>query len=242
MVDQVVLIRGFFRGTYHWGMFDSMLENSLKNKEVISFDVPGNGYLCSYDSPMTIEAMVENIREQRINKGKVNVLAISMGGMIGLKWAEMYPDEIKKLICMNTTSRGVSPFYQRLLPCNYIKLISLLFASSYARERSIYQMVSNKRINERLVSDWAYFGCLFPMRKSNFFRQLIAASKYKASKPRCNVFFISSRKDKLISFKASCALAKVWKVPIIINEEDGHDIALDNPVWLCDVVKNIIDD
>lgn len=240
MDSEVLLIRGLFRGRYHWGNFPEELQQTLRGKKVVSFDIPGNGFLNFDRSPKSIEGMVESIRSQRLSKGKVSVVAISMGGMIGLKWAEMYPEEIETLICINTTSKGASPFYQRLLPRNYFRLAVSLFSNPFKRELYIHQMVSNRSVNVNTVNKWACFSKLYPTKKCNFFRQLIAAQKYRASKPRCQVFFISSKKDNLVSYKATRELATLWGLPLIINHHDGHDIPLDNPVWLCEVLRSLI--
>ncbi|UKA22885.1 hypothetical protein IHC92_18115 [Photobacterium damselae subsp. damselae] len=52
------------------------------------------------------------------------------------------------------------------------------------------------------------------------------------TQPQCDLHFIASLNDRLVSVKATTAIAKAWNIPPIINDNDGHDIALDNPEWL----------
>ena len=175
--------------------------------------------------------MVESVRALRNGntRAKVDVIAISMGGMLGLKWAEVYPNEIDTLICINITAKPFSPFYKRLLPKNYFKILRALFSSAYERERRRYEMVSNKKVDVEIVKKWVSYSLSQPMIKMNFFHQLRAAITFKPQGPECRLFFISSLKDNLVSNEATRAIAEKWNIPLIINESDGHDIPLENP-------------
>ncbi|HIF9483113.1 alpha/beta fold hydrolase [Photobacterium damselae] len=239
MNNEVILLRGLFRGSQHWGNFPRELQNLYPNWTVTCIDIPGNGYLSAKSSPKTISDMVESIRNQRRNKSKVHILAVSMGGMIGLKWAELYPDEVESLICVNTSAKGFSPFYQRLLPRNYYKIFKALISMPYEREKIIYEMVSNRLINLFIINKWADYSEKYPMTIRNFFRQLLAANNFVITQPQCDLHFIASLNDRLVSVKATTAIAKAWNIPPIINDNDGHDIALDNPEWLLNIIHLI---
>jgi pimeloyl-ACP methyl ester carboxylesterase len=232
MSNDIVLIRGLFRGQYHWGEFSLLLSGLLPNQRVIAVDIPGTGALSDEKSPCSIEEMVESIRFQLATNAQVDIVAISMGGMIALKWAELYPNQVRRVVCINTSSRGFSPFYQRLKPVNYLKIMKALFSRPEQKESIIYSMVSNKPISETVIDDWVMLNRLYPTTASNFFRQLLAAMTFRANKPVNEILFISSLEDNLVSHTATEAPAKAWNMPIIYNHSDGHDIPLDNPEWL----------
>lgn len=239
MIYEIILLRGLFRGCRHWGDFPTLLQKAFPECIVTCVNIPGNGYLSSKESPDTIEGMVESVRLQRKSNLKVCILAVSMGGMIGLKWAELYPKEIASLICVNTSAKGFSPFYERLLPKNYLKILMALVSNSFKREKLIYEMVSNQPMNLSIVNEWASYSKLYPMTVSNFFRQLYAAYKFSVLRPECDLYFITSEKDQLVSYNATKAISEAWAIPVIINKNDGHDIALDNPRWLLATVEKI---
>ncbi|GEK16115.1 alpha/beta fold hydrolase [Aliivibrio fischeri] len=239
MIGEIILLRGLFRGCYHWGDFPKKLQSVFPKSVVTCIDIPGNGYLSSKTSPETISGMVESVRLQCRSKGGIHILAISMGGMIGLKWAELYPEEIESVICINTSAKGFSPFYERLLPRNYLKVAMALVSRSFDRERAIYQMVSNQPVDFNTVHEWANYSKRYPMSVYNFWRQLSAARKFQTSRPECELHFIVSLKDKLVNCKATKAIASSWNIPVIMNEMDGHDIALDNSEWLVSTVSSI---
>ncbi|MCK6265069.1 alpha/beta hydrolase [Vibrio sp. ZSDE26] len=239
MAAEIILLRGLFRGSYHWADFPERLQRFFSDSVVRCIDIPGNGYLSSEVSPKTISGMVESVRLQRKSKGKTHILAVSMGGMIGLKWAELYPEEIESVICVNTSAKGFSPFYERLLPRNYFRIVRALFSSPFNRETIIYQMVSNQAFNRGTVNEWANYSQNYPMSHSNFWRQLIAASRFVISRPKCDLHFVTSLNDRLVNFEATKAMANSWGIPVVVNEIDGHDIALDNPEWLLKIVGSI---
>ncbi|MGL5336189.1 MAG: alpha/beta hydrolase, partial [Enterovibrio sp.] len=57
-------------------------------------------------------------------------------------------------------------------------------------------------------------------------------------RPACDLHFVASLNDRLVNFKAAKAMANSWNVPLIVNEKDGHDIALDNPEWLLNLIAS----
>jgi len=234
MSTDIVLIRGIFRGKHHWGSFTEKLQAAFPHRNISAVDIPGCGDLSSEISPCSIDAMVESIRDQLPFKGKVDIISLSLGGMIALKWAEMYPTEVGNVVCINTSAKNFSPFYQRLRPKNYLKILSALWASPFQRESLIYSMVSNKKMDLDVVTHWTLINRLHPIKRVNFVRQLFAALRFNANKPDCRLLFISSIQDTLVSSQASQAMAFRWQVPLVNNKLDGHDIPLDNPEWLCE--------
>ncbi len=237
MSSKLVLIRGLFRGKCHWGDFPDMLRLALPDKQIIAVEIPGSGSLHHQPSPTTIFEMVESIRAQLHLSESVDVLAISMGGMIALKWAEMYPTEVHSVVCINTSFGSVSPFYERLKPQNYIKIVKALCVSGISRELIIWGMVSNQPAKNKIIDQWVKYAEKYPMTVKNFWRQLYASIRFKVQKPACRLLFISSKQDGLVNSRATEAIAKKWQSEVIYNLSDGHDIPLDNPKWLIDTIK-----
>ncbi|MGB5443887.1 MAG: alpha/beta fold hydrolase [Psychromonas sp.] len=237
----IILIRGLFREQRHWGVFPTLLAKTFPDAKIICVDIPGNGQRHRESSPTSIESMVDNIRSELEGRINVNIIAISMGGMIGLQWATMYPNEINSLTCINTSAGNFSKFYERLLAKNYLTILKTLFVGVEKRERIIYKLLSNRPEDNNVIDNWVRYAQQYPVSKLNFLRQLWAAFKFTIDKQvNCRVLFISSLSDNLVSHRASKAIAQQWEVQLLINLHDGHDIALDNPQWLCDNVEGFI--
>ncbi|SHO54982.1 alpha/beta fold hydrolase [Vibrio quintilis] len=233
MNPPIVLIRGLFRSQFHWGEFPQMLQALYPDRPVMCLDIPGAGKQHDAISPSSVRGMVENLRAGFTGTEKLDIIAVSMGGMIALKWAELYPGEVASVVCINTSAAGFSPFWQRLLPENYFRLLIALFAGGYRRESVIFRLVSNQPPDRRVIEQWVAADKQYPMKRMNFFRQLYAAATFEVSRPVCPLLFISSSQDRLVCPQATRAIAHAWRERLIINEQDGHDIPLDNPQWLC---------
>ncbi len=240
MDHDIILIRGLFRGQFHWGTFPEKIQALFPHRKVFCLDIPGAGEHCHQTSPTTIAGMVEALRAQRVKidgtpcSSKVDIISISMGGMIGLKWAEQYPTEVSSVVCINTSAKGFSPFYQRLKPSCYLTLIKALMSAPITRESLVYSLVSNLPQDDNVISAWAEIEKRYPMQRENFFKQLGAATRFEITKPQCPLLFFSSTQDHLVNGHATRAIANQWQSDLIINESDGHDIPLDNPEWLCE--------
>jgi len=236
-----VLIRGLFREQRHWGAFPAQLSETFPDSEVICVDIPGAGRRYRELSPTSVESMVDKIREDLDIKVPVNIIAISMGGMIGLQWAAMYPDEIASVICINTSAGNDSCFYHRLRANSYLKIIKAMFSSVAHREKAIYSLVSNRSENMGIIEEWVRYAQECPISKLNFLRQLMAAVRFDITRPlSCKLLFISSQNDNLVSYNAAKAIAKRCRSPIIVNSIAGHDVPLDDPQWLCANLKSFL--
>jgi len=103
----IVLLHGFLENKSMWDAF--VPEFSKKNR-IITIDLLGHGetecmgYVHSMEKNAEIVHAV--LTELRIRKAIF--LGHSMGGYVALAFAEMYPDYIKGLVLLNSTSRADS--------------------------------------------------------------------------------------------------------------------------------------
>ncbi|WP_117234892.1 alpha/beta fold hydrolase [Vibrio maerlii] len=233
----LILLRGLFRGQHHWGDFPKKLSEKLVDYDVRCLDIPGTGELFHQDSPSSISAIVDALRAQVSNEQPLSLLSLSMGGMIALNWAERYPDDVKQIIAINTSSQSLSPFYHRLRPANYSRLCHALLSTPVQRETLVYQAVSNQPLNNRIIHRWVHLNECCKLRKINLFRQLKAAFNFKAMKPLCPLTLIASEQDNLVNVECSKVLSHHWDCPLLIHPTAGHDLPLDDPEWLCEQIE-----
>ena len=50
------------------------------------------------------------------------LLAISLGGMVATSWSQNYPQEVLRMVLINTSMRPFSHLTQRLRPRNWLQL------------------------------------------------------------------------------------------------------------------------
>lgn len=234
----VVLLRGLLRESRHWLDFPVLLSNKLQ-RPVFTLDLPGCGQLHQQRSAASIAGLRASLQQQWTDDysaeqgNAVDLVAISMGGMLALDWALNAPQQVKSVTLINSSSAGLSPFWQRLQPRNYLKLLLCVLAGPLKREELIWQMTVNTEPQPALIKLWQQWAIENPVSRSNALRQLWAASRFQLTeKPACPVFVVSALGDQLVSPLCSKALADYLNAPLFSLAKAGHDLPLEAPEWL----------
>lgn len=242
MGNSWILLRGLGRSQWHWGVFKQLFMEQHAQDEFEFLDLKGNGSRCQEISYNSIPEFMEDVRSRSefIRQGKkVHLLAISLGGMVCAEWARKYPDEVASLT-MVCTSSSESPFYRRfnlgVIP-HFLK--GALMASLAEREMLLLSAVTNNL--ERRQQELPQFiesSEKYPLKISNFLKQIRAAARYQfPPKPPVPVSLIGSFGDRLVSSQCTLDIAKKWGVEPIMHPSAGHDIGVDDPMWLLQQVK-----
>jgi pimeloyl-ACP methyl ester carboxylesterase len=234
----VLLIRGLLRERRHWLDFPALLSAKLQ-RPVFTLDLPGCGLLHQQTSATSVPALRAQLQQQWAEaypdeQGKpLDLVAISMGGMLALDWALNAPQQVSSVTLINSSSAGLNPFWQRLQPRNYLKILLCLCAGPLQREELIWQMTVNSELQPDILKQWQHWAIEHPVSRSNALRQLWAASRFRLTqKPDCPVVVISGLADQLVSPLCSRALAAKLSAPLITHATAGHDLPLDAEDWL----------
>jgi len=245
-----VLLRGLVREKRHWEDFPDILNTYAPEDEIILYDLPGNGQRHREKSKTTIVEMVDDLRKFLADSSiqqPVNIISLSLGGMVAVEWMNRYPDECAAAVLISTSLRGLNPFYQRLLPSNYPTILKslLLPGSIHKHELANLKLVSNIIENETSKRDitikhWVNYAEQYPVSGMNGLRQLFAAINFHVPvhQPDVPILVLRSLADRLVSPQCSLTLSEHWHLPMATHETAGHDIPLDDSQWVC---KKIID-
>ncbi|HOZ63586.1 MAG TPA: alpha/beta hydrolase [Burkholderiaceae bacterium] len=233
-----IFMRGLTRASGHWGHFVDEFREAVPGSTVKALDLPGNGLLNHQRSPLSVHSMVAHCRAQLVAcdiTPPFHLLAMSLGGMVAVAWAQEHPNDVAGNVLINTSMRPFSPFYQRLLPANYVSLLRaiLLNASPEAWERTVLRLTSNLGESD-VLADWLALHEKNPVSRANAVRQLIAAARYRAptAKPATPTLLLTSEHDHLVSVACSRALARHWQCTLHVHPNAGHDLPLDDPIWV----------
>lgn len=235
-----LLLRGWTREARHWGDFGAALQERLPaGDRVLALDLPGNGGRHQEVSPRSVDAMVQALRDalrQRGEAGPFGVVALSLGGMVALRWACLHPGELAACVLVNSSVRGAAPFWQRLRPSSYPRLVRLLRPGLpvLEREGGVLALTSNLRSHDAvLAAQWAGYAMQCPVTLSNVLRQLHAAARFHAPAmlPAVPMLLLASQADRLVSAQCSRAMAGRWQAPLRLHPTAGHDLPLDAPEW-----------
>ena len=230
----VILLRGLAREQEHWGKFPLLLSQSLGQK-VVCIDLPGMGQYWQHRTPASLCGILTLVRRQlRQLEPPYHLFAMSLGGMLAMRWAELYPTEVVSLLLVNSSAGGLTPFYQRLKWQSYPAVLAALCGSLHKREQLILQLTSNKpQVRQAHYADFVKLASVRPVSRMNAMRQLWAASNFVLpDKPACKVLLLASEQDRLVDVTASKKIAQCWQVPLCLHPWAGHDLALDDPAWL----------
>lgn len=248
-----ILLRGLTREARHWGEFPRHLApllpaaTSAKNAasaaaQVLPLDLPGNGAFYREASPGSVDGMVEFSRQQLQSMGCAPpycLIALSLGGMVAAHWALQHPEEIARLVLINTSLRPFSGVTERLRPGNWLRLLQLAAhwqsaGSADAVERLIHQLTC--QYTDSRAADLAHWACIrrqAPVSAANAGRQLWAAARFSsATGPSCPVLVLSSRGDRLVHPRCSARLAQAWQAQHHEHPWAGHDLPHDDPDWV----------
>ncbi len=242
---QWILLRGLTREAAHWGTFAADFGQALPHDRVLALDLPGNGQLHRQRSPASVPGMVQACREALAVRGiapPYHLLAMSLGAMVAIEWARVGGQEVAGCVLINTSVRPFSPLHHRLRPRNYAALFQLALRAqpAEAMEETVLRLTSN-RVAEHgsVVQDWAAVRAQRPVSTANALRQLWAAARYRApaAAPLERMLLLASRSDGLVRGECSVAIANAWQRPVVSHPFAGHDLPLDDPLWVVEQVR-----
>lgn len=243
-----ILLRGLTRETRHWGRLPDALRDAVDGG-LLPIDLPGNGAFAHLRSPATVAQMVGFVRHaawQTGVPGPYRVLAMSLGGMVATDWAQRHPEEIERLVLINTSMRPFSRVHERLRPSAWPGLLGVAahWSDAPRAERGIHRLTCNRA--DTLDADldaWSEIRRSAPVSRANALRQLWAAARFTAAfaAPRCPLLILSSRADRLVDPVCSAKLAAAWGAPQREHPWAGHDLPHDDPAWTAEQVRAWLD-
>lgn len=245
-----LILRGLIREQRHWGSFLQMMKEKNPGATILALDHPGIGTESNRQAPTRVSAMVEDLRERFLkaqqNTSNLNItdwgiFGVSLGGMVVLEWAEMFPGDFKVFVAANTSASNASKLLDRFRAQNLKTLAKITFETDpVIKEKHILTMTT--QLSEPQVLQKASEQALFALPKKKFtetaLRQLLAASKFKLVpknfKPNTRLVFLVSEYDQLVSPRCTENIAKLLNAPLHIHKGSNHDITTDAPEWVAD--------
>jgi alpha-beta hydrolase superfamily lysophospholipase len=207
-------------------------------------EIPGNGELFNLQTPTDAKTVIEHLRNKSKfiqAKKKVRLCGISLGGMISLKWLEMYPDEVEYVFAVNSSLHELSKFHNRLNAKLYPKIISMLLSNNPEKQqRFILEVSSNEPVNyDKYEKSFSDFAKRCPVSLKSFVSQLLLAKEIRIKKvDHTKATIIYSENDRLVDQSCSKAIAEKFNLKLLCHKTAGHDLPLDAPHWLMEHILN----
>jgi pimeloyl-ACP methyl ester carboxylesterase len=233
-----LLLRGLTRETRHWGDFPQVLQARLPDADIHAIDLPGCGNLNEIRCPASIEAIAHQCRDQALARRlqpPFHLVAISLGGMVAVAWAQAHPTEIAKGVLINTSLRPFSSVRQRLRPAACRSLLSFLLPIGARHREEVVLALTSARADElhAVLDAWTVWRQERSVSLANAMRQLTAAMRYVAPLVAPARFLVlAAGRDLLVDPECSRSLARAWQADFAEHPTAGHDLPLDDGAWV----------
>ncbi len=231
-----VWLRGLARESGHWGGLPRRAEEAL-GERVLTIDLPGFGRNADKNCPVDMREMVSFLVAQTQHLTSINILAVSLGGLVALNWAGA-DSRVVSVTAVNSSSR-LNRFYQRIHPQKVWQLMRFFIGDKNEdhREEKILSIVSNCEMkSKQVLSLWSEIARRRPTHTKQVLRQLYLAARAPVVNPQllqhCRLTFLASNCDKLVSPVCSHTLASYYQGRLLVHPTAGHDLPLDDPEWL----------
>ena len=248
-----VLLRGLSRESGHWGVFPEHLLRELRalqpGAQLMMLDLPGTGTQRRQASPTQVSAIVDACRadlQRRGVNGPVSLIGMSLGAAVLSDWANRYPTEVEAGVLINPSLRPFSELFRKPRPLNYLGLLLLSLSrfSARMREERVLSLTTRLTPTQAVIDRWVELQRQHPLGVRNTARQLLASMRYRASRtrPAAPMLLLCSKADNLVDWRCSQAISRAWGAPLRLHTKAGHDLPLDDPLWVARAVTEWLRD
>jgi pimeloyl-ACP methyl ester carboxylesterase len=236
----VVLLHGFLENQSMW---KAILPELLKKNRLITIDLLGHGATecLGYVHSMEDQSDVVNHVLHELKIRKAVLIGHSMGGYVALAFAELYPEAVKGIVLVNSTSRADSDDRKRnrdraivAVKQNYSAFIRMSIANLFSennRERLDAQIEAVKL--EALKTPLQGIVAALEGMKIRKDREVML---HFAPYP---IQLILGKKDGVLLYAENCDQIKDSQVGLI-TFEDGHMSHIENQMELVTVLVGFL--
>lgn len=204
-----VLLKGVAAHEGHWGHFLDHLRATFPNDRIELLTLAGNGPRSGEVSPISVKENVLDLRRilfsRLANGAKFHFLGTSMGAIVGVEWAKMFPNDFLSLTGVNTSDGAASPFYYRMQFYNLNQMVGL---ATYSAETK----TSTPNVLRQI---WASHWHRFPKKR-----------------PAVPMMFMASAEDKFAHPDCTLRICAKWNLEPAIHPRASHDLPIDDPQWV----------
>ncbi|SAL69688.1 Putative aminoacrylate hydrolase RutD [Caballeronia terrestris] len=238
-MSEWILLRGLTREARHWGAFPERFRTDLNDASGVTLiDLPGIGAERALPDVASMATFVRG-RANAMGLAKpYRLLAMSLGAMAATEWATRHPEEIDRLVLINTSMRPFARSVERLRPAALPAFARIAAAWNRPQqcEAIIHRLTCNRRDTAAAdIAEWTAIRASSPVSAASALRQLWAAARFRApnTPSRCPTLLLSSAADGLVDPVCSARIATRWGTAHAEHPWAGHDLPHDDPAWTC---------
>ncbi|MDR7372697.1 alpha/beta hydrolase [Flavobacterium aquidurense] len=226
--NAIVFLHGFLENKKMWQEYVNFFSEQFR---IITIDLLGHGESDCLGYVHTMEDNANVVHEVLLasNIRKAIILGHSMGGYVGLAFAELYPKNIKKLILLNSTSKEDSAEKKlnrtraiKAVKQNYVNFVSLAIANLFSennrtRLANEIEKVKNEALKTPLQG---IIASLEGMKIRKDRENLLQENLFP-------VLLILGQKDPVLNYEESITQIEDT-IAELVTFEDGHMSHIEN--------------
>ncbi|WP_304038921.1 alpha/beta fold hydrolase [Mesonia mobilis] len=237
--ETIVLLHGFLESSTIW---KNVVSAFKETHQIIAIDLLGHGKTEKLGYIHSMETMAETVHAvlSELKVEKASIIGHSMGGYVALAFAEKFPQQLEKLILLNSSTVADSEERKenrdrakRLVKQNKQAFISMAIKNLFTDEnRNALRTEINALVEEAVQLPEEYIIASVEGLKNRKDRTEIL-QQYSGEK-----IIIAGKNDPVVPFKEIEAIAEKTN-STFISFEDGHMSYLENEEELLKVLNEL---
>lgn len=233
----IVFLHGFLENKKMWQDYVTFLEGKYR---VVTIDLLGHGESDCLGYVHTMEENANVVHEvlKELHIKKATVIGHSMGGYVGLAFAELYPENIQKLVLLNSTSKEDSTEKKlnrtraiKAVKQNYVAFVSLAIGNLFSEDNRTRLATEIETIKEQALKT--------PLQGIVASLEGMKIRKDRESILQANLFptlLILGKKDPVLNYEEAILQIENATTTKLITFGDGHMSHIENKEELKDVL------
>jgi len=226
--NTIVLLHGFLENKKMWLEYNNLFSEKYR---VVAIDLLGHGEsdCLGYVHKMEDNAGAVNEVLEHLNIEKATIVGHSMGGYVGLAFAELYPEKIQKLVLLNSTSKEDSTEKKlnrtraiKAVKQNYVNFVSLAIANLFSENNRIRLAEEIEKVKTEALKT--------PLQGIIASQEGMKIRKDREELVRKNLFpilLILGKKDPVLNYQESLSQIEDTTAELV-SFEDGHMSQIEN--------------
>ena len=238
--DAIILLHGFLENSSMW---DFCIPEMTKTNRVVAIDLLGHGKseCLGYIHTMEDQADMVFAVLQHLKIKKATLIGHSMGGYIALAFAELYPESLKSLVLINSTSFNDSPDRKKnreraikMVKKDYTTFVRLSIANLFSEENCgiLINEIENTKL-EALKTPLQGIIAAQEGMKIRKNRQLILQSL------KIPTLLILSKKDPVLDYQENIRQIENTNIELV-TFNDGHMSHIENREQLLAILLKFV--
>ena len=237
----IVLLHGFLENKTMWKEYVDLFTEKYR---VVTIDLLGHGESESLGYVHSMEDNASAVKEvlHHLEISKAIVVGHSMGGYVGLAFAELFPESILKLVLLNSSSKEDSAEKKtnrtraiEAVKQNYVTFVSMSIANLFSEDNrtKLAEEIEKVKVQALKTPLQGIVASLEGMKTRKDRESILKENLFPA-------LLILGKKDPVLNYEENLTQIEGTTVELV-SFEDGHMSQIENKEELKNVLLNFFE-